>query len=201
MEQMVSVDENNQKEGVVNLEPSPPYASLSARMLAAMIDSIISVLPLALVAVLVNSAKPAIPDEIIIKATTGEPLNLQELEFLTQHLWFMFLNASSQLMLFGVVVVALWVKWSATPGKMLLGIKIVDEKTGQHPGWRQSIARMLGYFISTLPLLMGFFWMNFSKKKQCWHDSMAGTIVVYTENSIYQRVAKKYARLLSGRSE
>lgn len=77
-----------------------------------------------------------------------------------------------------VIVIALWVRLSATPGKMAIGATIVDARTGGKPGVRQFIIRYLGYFVSTIPLCLGFIWVGFDARKQGWHDKMAGTVVV-----------------------
>lgn len=71
-----------------------------------------------------------------------------------------------------------WLKFAATPGKMVLGVKVVDAVTGENISLRQSIIRYIGYFVSTIPLLLGIIWVAFDKRKQGWHDKMAGTAVV-----------------------
>lgn len=77
-----------------------------------------------------------------------------------------------------VVTVLFWHRLQATPGKMLLSLKVLDEKTGQTISWKQSLIRYVGYFISTFGLLLGFVWVAFDAKKQGWHDKLAGTVVV-----------------------
>ena len=77
-----------------------------------------------------------------------------------------------------VLVILLWMKLSATPGKMAIGATIVDAKTGGKPTTGQFVIRYLGYFVSTIPLLLGFIWVGFDPRKQGWHDKMAGTVVV-----------------------
>jgi len=42
------------------------------------------------------------------------------------------------------------------------------------------IGRYFAYFISTIPLCLGFLWITFDRKKQGWHDKLAGTVVVRT---------------------
>lgn len=77
-----------------------------------------------------------------------------------------------------VAVVAFWVYRSATPGKMLVRIRVVDARTGDKPGVGQSVLRYLGYFVSTIPLLLGILWVAFDQRKQGWHDKLAGTLVI-----------------------
>lgn len=71
-----------------------------------------------------------------------------------------------------------WLLKSATPGKMLLGATIVDATTLQKPRRWQLLVRYLGYYLSALPLMLGFIWIAFDPKKQGWHDKLARTLVI-----------------------
>lgn len=77
-----------------------------------------------------------------------------------------------------VAVIVFWIYKSATPGKMILGIKIVDMNTGNPPSPTQSVVRYLGYYVSMIPLMLGIIWVAFDEKKQGWHDKLAGTVVI-----------------------
>lgn len=77
-----------------------------------------------------------------------------------------------------IAVILFWIYRSATPGKMAVRVRIVDAKTGQHLTTAQSIGRYFAYFISMLPLMVGFIWIGFDRKKQGWHDKLAGTVVI-----------------------
>ena len=61
---------------------------------------------------------------------------------------------------------------------MIFKATIVDEKTGGKPSLGQLIIRYLGYFVSLVPLGLGYFWVAFDKKKQGFHDKLANTVVV-----------------------
>jgi uncharacterized RDD family membrane protein YckC len=76
------------------------------------------------------------------------------------------------------IVLAFWIYKSATPGKMLTKLKIVDAKTGEKPSLRQFMLRYLGYFVSSFIFCLGFIWIAFDKRKQGWHDKIAGTVVI-----------------------
>ncbi len=195
-------DDNTASESLVEgQEDTKHYATFNARILAAMLDTFISLLPFTLLGVVIQFSTPQVPDPILMKLSSGITPTPAEYDILKQQAWFAFGNLFSQFIIITAIVTALWVKFGATPGKMILGIMVVDAQTNQKPGIWQSLVRAFGYIISTIPLMIGLFWMNFDKKKQCWHDKMAGTVVIYTENSIYQKVATKYARLLSGRQK
>jgi uncharacterized RDD family membrane protein YckC len=77
-----------------------------------------------------------------------------------------------------VAVVAFWIARQATPGKMLIHARVVDAQTGAKPTTRQFVIRYLGYYVSLLPLCLGFFWVAFDPRKQGWHDKLANTVVV-----------------------
>jgi uncharacterized RDD family membrane protein YckC len=77
-----------------------------------------------------------------------------------------------------VAVVAFWIARQATPGKMAISARIVDAETGRSPTAGQLIGRYFGYFVSILPLFAGIIWVAFDRRKQGWHDKLAGTVVV-----------------------
>jgi len=76
-----------------------------------------------------------------------------------------------------MVIIAFWFFKSATPGKMLTKLTIVDAKTGKKPTIVQFLLRYLGYFLSSI-FLLGFIWVAFDRRKQGWHDKIARTVVV-----------------------
>lgn len=77
-----------------------------------------------------------------------------------------------------VATVLFWKYRAATPGKMMLGLKIVREEDLGPLSTGQAIGRYFAYILSTLGLLLGFVWVAFDKKKQGWHDKLAGTVVI-----------------------
>lgn len=78
-----------------------------------------------------------------------------------------------------LVTVVMWVKWMGTPGKLLLDCKVVDATSGEPVGWVQALTRYIAYFISLIPLGLGFFWIIWDKRKQGFHDKIAKTVVVH----------------------
>ncbi len=65
----------------------------------------------------------------------------------------------------------------ATPGKLLLSIKVTD-LSGQPIGFGRANGRYWGKIISGLTLCIGFIMAGFTEKKQCLHDMMAGCLVI-----------------------
>lgn len=83
-----------------------------------------------------------------------------------------------ELVLPAVAVIIFWIYRSATPGKMVMGATIVDATTYGKPSTGQLIGRYFAYYVSMLPIFLGFIWIGFDRRKQGWHDKLAGTLVV-----------------------
>ncbi len=67
-----------------------------------------------------------------------------------------------------------------SPGKALIGIRVV-RVGGRDIGLGRAIVQeWFGKPISLLPLIipLGFFWIFFDRKGQGWHDKLANTMVV-----------------------
>jgi uncharacterized RDD family membrane protein YckC len=72
-----------------------------------------------------------------------------------------------------------WRYRAATPGKMMLGLVIVDAASHGPLTWRQCAQRQLAYLVSSLPLGLGFISIAWDGHKQGWHDKLAHTQVIY----------------------
>jgi uncharacterized RDD family membrane protein YckC len=77
-----------------------------------------------------------------------------------------------------LVVIIFWAQQGATPGKRVLGLRIVDADTGGLPPVNRLVLRYVGYIVSAIPLGLGYLWVLWDPKRQAWHDKMAGTLVV-----------------------
>ena len=77
-----------------------------------------------------------------------------------------------------IAIVLFWIYKSATPGKMVMKLIIVDAKTGGKPSTGQLVIRFLGYYVSLLILFLGFLWIGIDKRKQGLHDKLAKTVVI-----------------------
>jgi len=69
-----------------------------------------------------------------------------------------------------------------TPGKMLLGLQVVSADDAPI-SFGIAFLRTVGYLVSSLLFIfpLGFIWAAFDKKKQGWHDKIAGTVVIIRE--------------------
>lgn len=144
---------NEQSSG---LSESIEYAGFWARVLATLVDTIVLVVITLPLSIAVYGNKIWESDDLFIGG------------------WDIVINWIFPTM----VIILFWCFRGATPGKMIMRMKVVDANTGQLLSVKQSIIRYIGYFISTIPLFLGFIWIGLDKKKQGWHDKMAGTFVV-----------------------
>ena len=75
--------------------------------------------------------------------------------------------------------VGLTQQFGATPGKKVMGLKIVTEDFKVRPSFEQLILReVVGRMVSTVPLFLGFAWVSFNKERKSWHDMIAKTRVI-----------------------
>jgi uncharacterized RDD family membrane protein YckC len=136
------------------------YAGFWIRTGAAIIDTILTLIIIAPILTAIYGAKYWDPDSDNIFSFQGG--------------WDIFFSEIFPAM----VIIALWVYKSATPGKMATKLTIVDAETGAKPSTGQFLIRYLGYYIATIPLFLGILWVAFDKRKQGWHDKLAGTVVI-----------------------
>lgn len=143
------------------------YAEFGDRFMAFLIDSIVQ---LPLVAPFLWFLLRA-----DIMAFNGDPV------LLAQQLTESMESPLGRLILYGIPLVYCVVFWkfrSATPGKLLLDMKIVDATTGANPSSGRLLLRYLGYIVCVLSFFVGFLWIVFDKRRQGWHDKMANTLVI-----------------------
>lgn len=77
-----------------------------------------------------------------------------------------------------LLTLAFWIYKAATPGKMILGLRIADAETHEPVSKGRLVVRYLSYFISMFPLMLGILWVGWDERKQGWHDKIARTVVV-----------------------
>ena len=77
-----------------------------------------------------------------------------------------------------VATLLFWRYQGATPGKIAIAARIVDAQTGGSPRTARLVVRFFAYIVSALPLCLGFLWIAFDRRKQGWHDKIAGTVVI-----------------------
>ena len=77
-----------------------------------------------------------------------------------------------------VVIIGFWIALGASPGKLMLRLRIVDEPTGGRPTAWQCIGRYFMALIGILCVGLGYLWITIDPRKQGWHDKLVRTLVV-----------------------
>ncbi|WP_067819743.1 RDD family protein [Nocardia inohanensis] len=65
-----------------------------------------------------------------------------------------------------------------TPGKKILGIKLIREADGQVLGFGMAFVRRICHIVDSLPCYLGWLWPIWDAKKQTFADKILSTIVV-----------------------
>jgi uncharacterized RDD family membrane protein YckC len=95
-----------------------------------------------------------------------------------------------QIAVAGILTIWSLHRWQATPGMWLLRMKVISaEDYGKVPLDRL-IKRYLVLIPALLILTIGYVWINFSKRRQGWHDKAAGTLVIQQPFSSWWRKDK-----------
>jgi uncharacterized RDD family membrane protein YckC len=71
-----------------------------------------------------------------------------------------------------------WATRGATPGKKMLGLRIVREDGEDPIGWGTAFMRLVGYMVSGFILYIGFLMIAFNPEKKGLHDMIAKTRVL-----------------------
>ena len=77
-----------------------------------------------------------------------------------------------------IYFVFFWTLLGYTPGKALLGLRVVRQD-GRPLSAGRALLRYLAYWISAVPLFLGFIWILFDHQHEGWHDKIADTHVIY----------------------
>lgn len=86
----------------------------------------------------------------------------------------------AEFFLLGIIVVGFQCIVGNTPGKWLLGLKIVRRKTHADIGYWRYVLRYFAYIPSVGAAMLGVIWCHFNKERRAWHDMIAGTVVLQT---------------------
>lgn len=87
------------------------------------------------------------------------------------------LNSLLQIVLFMVITVELWHRYTQTPGKKLTHIRVVDAQTLAPATYLKLTIRFVAYFLSLISLV-GFFIGLLRTDKRSLHDLISGTAVI-----------------------
>lgn len=154
------------------------YAGFFTRLLAFLIDLAVLVAASALISVMADSLLRVFGIDIVHCADVArsKPLRFVACSMATRSL------PVVQVSLFPLYYLAFWTLSGQTPGKAVLGIRVV-RTNGKPIRLITSVVRYFGYIVSLTAVGLGFFWILVDDRRQGWHDKMARTCVIYTWNA------------------
>jgi uncharacterized RDD family membrane protein YckC len=79
----------------------------------------------------------------------------------------------------GGIYIYIIYRYQASPGKMALGLKIVSDNFERMTLGQVLLREIVGKFVSSLILYIGYIMIGFTAKKQGLHDMIAKTVVVH----------------------
>lgn len=158
------------------------YADVMPRAFAACIDLMVIYILFFRLFMSIKQWLYGYVDAALLEAATREPSVAEAMPLYLQsgifQQWLLF--CVIQLLIIGAFLVSVQCIWQATPGKWLLGLKVVKRGTLETPeAWRY-ILRFFAYIPAALPLTLGIIWAGFNREHRGWHDMIAGTVVIHT---------------------
>lgn len=150
----------------MDLSTRPPLASVLTRFAAVLLDGVVPLaisIPAGIVAWIISLSLPSLP---------GDGMQIFAI--------FIVLLTYLGFMSYSALVLALWA-YGLTPGKWMLGIRVIKRETAQPAGfWRMALRQIIGQFVSAILCYLGFVWALVDANRQGWHDKIAKTLVVRT---------------------
>ncbi len=64
-----------------------------------------------------------------------------------------------------------------SPGKKVVGIRLRSERDGSYLSWGMAIVRKIAHLVDTLPILIGWLWPLWDRKRQTFADKIVSTVV------------------------
>lgn len=162
---------------------APRYADLYERSIAAMIDLGLIYFALNRIVFLpMNRFFLGHVDQMKLLEMHSATSNKEILDIViasgTAKWWL--INSFAQLFVVLLIMLAGWVFYGTTPGKWLLGIRIVRRDLSREVArWRYAV-RIAMLIPASLVAGIGIVWSVFNKERRGWHDIVAGTVVIHT---------------------
>jgi uncharacterized RDD family membrane protein YckC len=128
-------------------------AGLVDRLVANIIDNVILIIPIMIIQFLLFSSERPLPSQLVNFVFMAIPVAYH---------WYFWTHKDGQ-----------------TPGKFALGIRVVKMHGGKIRDV-DAVIRAIGYHVSAMLFGIGFIWAIFDKRNQTWHDKIARTYVVRT---------------------
>jgi uncharacterized RDD family membrane protein YckC len=151
---------------VMDQSSRPPLAAIPVRFVAILLDGIIPTtiaIPAAIVVGIVSLSLPNVPSD-----------GMQVFAI------FVALLTAVGFMAYLALVLGMWA-YGLTPGKWIMGIRVVKQDTGLAAGfWRMALRQIVGQWVSAVFCYLGYVWALVDADRQCWHDKIARTLVIRT---------------------
>lgn len=77
-----------------------------------------------------------------------------------------------------LIIAVLTVRYSGSPGNLLVNCQVVDASTGNPLTFKQAVHRSIGLYLTVASLGLGFLWALVDKNRQAIHDRLAKTVVI-----------------------
>ncbi len=81
-------------------------------------------------------------------------------------------------LLFDAYLIFSWLLVDKTIGQGIMGLRVL-RSSGRPLTILPAIKRVIGIYLSILPLFLGFLWVLIDDRRQGWHDKLADTVVIY----------------------
>ncbi len=81
-------------------------------------------------------------------------------------------------LIYWIIVLIMVATRGQSPGKIVIGIKIVKTDGVSIGIGRTLVREVIGKIISAIIILLGYIWILFDSKNQGWHDKISDTMVV-----------------------
>ncbi|MEA3523439.1 MAG: RDD family protein [Campylobacterota bacterium] len=156
------------------------YASFWTRLVASLLDTVILAVPIGVLVYFLSDGQWMNFEQFQNAIQMAQYGNAQALQAMpqTDMTWELLFEV-----LMMVIIIVFWKRWAgATPGKKILGIEVVNFEDNATLTNKQMIIRYVGYIISTLPLLIGFFMVLFRQDRRALHDLLSATAVIHTDS-------------------
>jgi uncharacterized RDD family membrane protein YckC len=139
------------------------YGGFWIRVVAYLIDGILLTIALGVISAFAGiNMMPADPANVDPVALMSQMGSFQLVAVVVTWLYFALMESSPR---------------GATVGKMVVGLRVVDEH-GNRISFLRATGRFFAKYISTLILFIGFLMVAFTDRKRGLHDLIAGTLVV-----------------------
>jgi uncharacterized RDD family membrane protein YckC len=152
------------------------YAGLTSRLLAFMLDTIIiGAIILFTSWFIVTSWNMLQIEPIIYQIQEKNPILKTLVGLFTSPIVYSLIT----LLFIATYYVFFWTITGQTPGKGIMGLRIVPRRGGKIKLSR-AILRYMGYYLSVIPFGLGILWILVDDRRLAWHDRIAGTCVLYS---------------------